>query len=222
MSEHDDGHMRYLRPVAEGDVVHLEEKERTYRGSWKRRGGPGAFMMLARKWDRLEEMMRARGYRILELEDMPEKDRAVLLDQIGDLRRYLLLVEAELVSRGVAEEPHPVHADATEHGIRAAHERRTSYGTLVQAVHRCWSCGETIPIVGGKLGEHLNRNDRFCPGSNHPIPQAPDMNRVAAKVREQAVEEPGIPTPPHTCTFIEEAHCLECGAECTNVPVGKD
>ncbi len=50
-------HMEFLNRVVWRDIETLQEKEATYRGSWKRRGGVGAFMMLARKWDRLESML---------------------------------------------------------------------------------------------------------------------------------------------------------------------
>lgn len=103
------GHMGYIEIVARADCAHLEEKERTYRGSWKRRGGVGAFMMLARKWDRLEAILEAapRQYDIIGLAVSESVDGGTiimgqegsLLDQIGDLRRYLLLVEAEVMSQ---------------------------------------------------------------------------------------------------------------------------
>lgn len=109
----DQNHMNYLEAVAAEDVAHLREKERTYGGSWKKRGGVGAFMMLARKWDRLEGMLSLKnavgldtilfgGYDIfgsIEV-DASGKDGTALAE-IRDLRRYLLLVEAEMVARGI-------------------------------------------------------------------------------------------------------------------------
>ena len=38
-----------LGPLADDIVKGLIDKERSYRGSWQKRGGVGAFMMLARK-----------------------------------------------------------------------------------------------------------------------------------------------------------------------------
>ena len=52
-------------------------------------------MMLARKWDRLENQIRKHNYEIFEAiyaDPSPEG----ILDDIGDLRRYLFLVEAEI------------------------------------------------------------------------------------------------------------------------------
>ena len=43
--------------VARADVTALEKAEESYGDSWKKRGGVGAFMMLARKWDRLEKQV---------------------------------------------------------------------------------------------------------------------------------------------------------------------
>lgn len=96
-----------LGPVLEEDRAELLRKEKTYKGSWKKRGGVGAFMMLARKWDRLENMAKDVGYDILdglrrEIE-VARRSETVgqdgsMLAEIRDLRRYLLLVEAEVIA----------------------------------------------------------------------------------------------------------------------------
>ncbi len=109
-------HMSKLDEVAAADILHLQEKERTYKGSWKKRGGVGAFMMLARKWDRLESMLEstqshgsmsdmalvASKYDIFAhcSKDMSGADGTVLAE-VRDLRRYLMLVEAEMLARHV-------------------------------------------------------------------------------------------------------------------------
>lgn len=108
--------MDYLAVIAEGDVAHLREKERTYQGSWKQRGGVGAFMMLARKWDRIENQVTLQdmafdpdggghSVKIADKYDIFHHVQASaakdgLLDDLRDLRRYLLLVEAELTATG--------------------------------------------------------------------------------------------------------------------------
>ena len=38
--------MKHLQSIADTDVVTLRVKDKSYGGSWKRRGGVGAFMML--------------------------------------------------------------------------------------------------------------------------------------------------------------------------------
>jgi hypothetical protein len=101
-------YLNHLEPICVQDVEELTRKDISYGSSWKKRGGVGAFMMLARKWDRLEEMVKdGYGYDIFAAiggtggggED------GTILAEIRDLRRYLLLVEAEMIERGVVPEP---------------------------------------------------------------------------------------------------------------------
>jgi hypothetical protein len=72
----------------------LVEKEEIYGGSWKQRGGIGAFMMLARKFDRIEVAARRCSFDIFKA----VKDEPGLLDDIQDLRNYLTLVEDEVTN----------------------------------------------------------------------------------------------------------------------------
>jgi hypothetical protein len=102
----DDAYLRYLSDIASADVTLLLEKEKTYKGSWKKRGGVGAFMMLARKWDRLENMLEGSkpAYDLFaEIEANPTGEDGSILAEVRDLRRYLLLVEAEMTARGTLE-----------------------------------------------------------------------------------------------------------------------
>ncbi len=107
------GYLDQLQALADGDVANIEEKERAYGSSWKRRGGIGAFMMLARKFDRIEQRVSSE---ITATADAPAAQRhnlfqhivadrraEPLLDDIRDLRRYLILVEAEMAARGAIE-----------------------------------------------------------------------------------------------------------------------
>ena len=91
-------HMGFLKDVALEDVAKLEEAEKSYGGSWKKRGGIGAFMMLARKWDRLENQVKGKNWDIFRVAEEDTRVEGVI-DDIRDLRRYLLLVEAELRAR---------------------------------------------------------------------------------------------------------------------------
>lgn len=89
-----------LEAIAKTDVEELRRKEKTYQGSWKKRGGTGAFMMLARKWDRIEtisEQDRYDIFSIIDHEGLDGKD-GELIAEVRDLRRYLMLVEAYLTS----------------------------------------------------------------------------------------------------------------------------
>jgi hypothetical protein len=75
------------------DTAQLKVKDREYGGSWCRRGGQGAFFMLARKWDRIDKQVESSGG---SLERAIEKDKRAegILDDLGDLRRYLVLCVA--------------------------------------------------------------------------------------------------------------------------------
>lgn len=105
---------RRLREVAEADVTGLLEAEKNYGSSWRKRGGVGAFMMLARKWDRLEtalmphptdstiangssEEMPCAPWDIFRAYEIDQREEGII-DDIRDLRRYLMLVE-EFVTR---------------------------------------------------------------------------------------------------------------------------
>ena len=84
-----------IEEVASYDVEALVRAEESYGNSWKKRGGMGAFMMLARKWDRIENQVKKFEYDIFNaIYDDPSPQG--ILDDIGDLRRYLFLVEAEM------------------------------------------------------------------------------------------------------------------------------
>jgi hypothetical protein len=84
---------KLILELANEDAVVLEEKGRTYGDSWCKRGGVGAFMMLARKWDRIENICEAMNYNVF---DACQENTGDILDDIADLRRYLLLVEAHV------------------------------------------------------------------------------------------------------------------------------
>lgn len=88
-----------LEIIALEDVAGLKKAKESYGNSWKRRGGTGAFMMLARKWDRLENYLPKFAYDIFAALIADRRAEGVI-DDIRDLRRYLLLVEAEMRARG--------------------------------------------------------------------------------------------------------------------------
>lgn len=115
----------HLEAISVKDVTVLRRKDKEYGGSWLKRGGIGAFMMLARKWDRLETAMTKemrttsighfKSPKSSTLVEVTGNDPIVdydiihraladgreegILDDIGDLRRYLLLVESEIRNR---------------------------------------------------------------------------------------------------------------------------
>ncbi len=121
-------YLDYLESVAQDDVKALHEAERHYGDSWKKRGGVGAFMMMARKWDRLEKQvsrhatapetdLHSAPYDIfahLEVDDRIEG----ILDDLHDLRRYCILIEAEVRARAnaITDVPTGEHVGPTEDG----------------------------------------------------------------------------------------------------------
>ena len=84
-----------IMEIASYDAEALVAAQKTYGDSWKKRGGIGAFMMLARKWDRLETQVKNFNYDIFDTIYSDPSTEGVM-DDIGDLRRYLFLVEAEV------------------------------------------------------------------------------------------------------------------------------
>jgi len=92
-------YLEHLRDIAENDVSSLNKAQESYGDSWMKRGGTGAFMMLARKWDRLENQLKGdlgAQWDIFHhalVDDRPEG----IIDDIRDLRRYLMLVEAQVL-----------------------------------------------------------------------------------------------------------------------------
>lgn len=92
-------HLVHLQAVLQSDLDITTITDINYRGSWKRRGGTGAFHMLARKWDRLEPRIDKYGFDVFEACERDTR-REGAIDDVRDLRRYLALVEAELIRRG--------------------------------------------------------------------------------------------------------------------------
>tara|TARA_R110002020_G_scaffold153432_3_gene332840 strand:+ start:4429 stop:4809 length:381 start_codon:yes stop_codon:yes gene_type:complete len=95
-----------LKNLTIEDIVCLVQAERSYGDSWKKRGGIGAFMMLARKWDRLENKTAEYGWDVFEAIQDDNRPEGIL-DDIRDLRRYLLLVEEEMERESDLRTPIP-------------------------------------------------------------------------------------------------------------------
>lgn len=92
-------YLEKLDEITQEDAAGLKKAQASYGNSWKSRGGVGAFMMLARKWDRMEERVKRHSYDVFQAVEQDQRAEGVI-DDIRDLRRYLALVEADLRARG--------------------------------------------------------------------------------------------------------------------------
>jgi hypothetical protein len=93
---------KQIQQLADEDVQKLRQAEESYGDSWRGRGGIGAFMMLARKWDRIENQVKKDGYDVFTTIKNDPSDSGIL-DDIKDLRRYLLLVESHILFENYME-----------------------------------------------------------------------------------------------------------------------
>jgi len=102
MSE-ENKYLEFLLATAESDVEALVEAEKSYGNSWKKRGGANAWFMLCRKFDRMEIQCKSHHWDVFEAIDADQRPEGII-DDIRDLRRYLLLVECEMLARGFGKE----------------------------------------------------------------------------------------------------------------------
>lgn len=90
-------------------VINLQKKDIEYGSSWKKRGGVGAFMMLARKWDRIENALKIPDtnesqdsiYRSIFEAAVYDRRKEGIIDDIRDLISYLMLVDNEIENRSL-------------------------------------------------------------------------------------------------------------------------
>ena len=101
----------YLEIVSKEDHDHLREKAKFYGDSWKKSGGRSSWFMLRRKIDRLINMLDKEPTNFEEslahqdifkkIKENPSGADGTVLAEIRDLRRYLLLVESEMLNQKV-------------------------------------------------------------------------------------------------------------------------
>ena len=83
--------------IYSNDIEKLKHAEKQYGASWKKRGGVGAFMMLARKWDRILWCVESTDYKgNIRAAINNDRREEGIMDDIRDLRRYLMLVGGEI------------------------------------------------------------------------------------------------------------------------------
>ena len=82
-----------LENIGIADAKILVIKGKLYGDSWKKRGGGQAFAVFARKWDRIENIVKDMDYDVFRAW---QGDIGEIRDDIQDLRRYLMLVEEHM------------------------------------------------------------------------------------------------------------------------------
>lgn len=92
-------YLEFLEQIVKEDVEGLNKAQQQYGDSWKKRSGIGAYMMACRKFDRLEIQAEKYSWDIFEAIQKDERSEGAI-DDIRDLRRYLILIEAEMRVRG--------------------------------------------------------------------------------------------------------------------------
>lgn len=133
-----EGYLEHLEDIGREDAAGLKEAQASYGNSWKKRGGVGAFMMQARKWDRMENRVEraivspdpdginAGPWDIFAHVEADQRSEGVI-DDIRDLRRYLMLVEADLRARGFTAE-HRDNQQTREHPEGDSTGQRNPFG----------------------------------------------------------------------------------------------
>jgi hypothetical protein len=105
-------HLQYIEGITKADAKAVQINDKHYDASWKRRGGIGAYFVGIRKYDRMEAFAKSHGYDIFEAIRQDQRPEGII-DDIRDLRRYLLLWEAEAVNLGICPEEMEKNIEAT-------------------------------------------------------------------------------------------------------------
>lgn len=170
---------RHYAVVLGEDHQETMRKDTEYQGSWMRRGGVGAFMMLARKWDRIEGLLGPHHLNIMSAiqadydSDRVQGSDGTVIAEVRDLRRYLLNVEAYAIQQGWVELP-------TGRGMGGAWS--DMYSELRAALKE--ELG--VEVVYDETGMHLQRGPT-------PAQEAMARDRAATAPRPPVSEAPGSP-----------------------------
>lgn len=120
------GHQRFIDDETRRIAEILHEKALTYKDSWLRRGGVGASMMLLRKTDRLENILKQHGYDVFKAVHHGEGDP---LDDIEDLAGYAILILAEIAYREYRERLAKIDSTGMAEPFGYQHELETTDGS---------------------------------------------------------------------------------------------
>lgn len=108
-------------------------------------------MMAARKWDRIETMSEDRRYDIFA--NPGDGGDGTLIAEIRDLRCYLLLIEAELVARGV------VGPYTRGNHVTLQYEEQTRPGTPEDGGHHESAMTQAARAITQRLDDGLKLSD---------------------------------------------------------------
>ena len=97
-----DRQLHRLNFITEELVKFVNDKDVQYGSSWRKRGGAGAFMVIARKWDRIEQVCETRHPAKYDIFDVFEADdrSETILDDCLDLVGYLLILVEHMIEIG--------------------------------------------------------------------------------------------------------------------------
>jgi hypothetical protein len=152
-----------LRAIGSDIFDMVESKDRDYGSSWRRRGGTGAFMVMARKWDRIENMAKSSNYDIFV---MLRENKGGIADDVRDLVGYLMLILEHASEK-------PAITSVPLHEFEQASPRYISDGLFLceggwgsgQNLYTCRRCKTQVKAneLAGALLEH-----RDCPKAGGP------------------------------------------------------
>lgn len=177
--------------LTDRDVSKLVEAEKSYGHSWISRGLRGAYFVMVRKIDRFENQMRQANFDLpAALRMFPGKDG--ILDDIRDLRQYLLLIEAEIIAQA-ATLPSDAARDTFEHrGVEPSGDDRWFCGMctgVFSLPHGVSPSKHECPALGASAGARYIDQARDTPEEWTP-PEAP-IPPASRRVRENIFERPG-------------------------------
>lgn len=90
-----------LGAITEELVKYVSDKDLHYGSSWRKRGGAGAFFVISRKWDRIEQACEKESAKYDIFNVFKEDDRReTVLDDCLDLVGYLLILVEHMVEIG--------------------------------------------------------------------------------------------------------------------------
>lgn len=149
-----------MQAIASSIVAKVKEKGEAYGDSWRARGGAGAFMVMARKWDRIENICRAEGWDIFDALDDNKGD---VRDDVQDLVGYLLLIlEHTAPMRALPRASASINpqsiAQALLNTAGSEHWSNEGYYGDNTELYKCRRCGGTVRQAGTPPRPHVCGN----------------------------------------------------------------